>query len=87
MTTAHYSGNSRSGREIFVKPGMSVNRTTKRVKLQGSNKMLKKALPGVSFIAAAMISATTMGEDAVTADPEHYTVEFENDRVRVIRIK
>jgi quercetin dioxygenase-like cupin family protein len=26
-------------------------------------------------------------EDAVIADPEHYTVEFENDRVRVIRIK
>ena len=27
-----------------------------------------------------------MAEDAVTADPEHYKVEFENDRVRVIRI-
>lgn len=25
--------------------------------------------------------------DAVTADPAHYTVEFENDKVRVLRIK
>ncbi len=25
--------------------------------------------------------------DAVTADPEHYTVEFENDVIRVVRIK
>jgi len=28
-----------------------------------------------------------MAEDAVTADPEHYAVEFENDQVRIIRIK
>jgi quercetin dioxygenase-like cupin family protein len=49
--------------------------------------MFKKTLIGVSFVAAAMISATTLGEDATTADPEHYTVEFENDKVRVIRIK
>jgi quercetin dioxygenase-like cupin family protein len=26
-------------------------------------------------------------EDPVKVDPKHYTVEFENDRVRVIRIK
>jgi quercetin dioxygenase-like cupin family protein len=25
--------------------------------------------------------------DAVTADPKHYTVEFENDTIRVVRIK
>ena len=25
--------------------------------------------------------------DAVTADPEHYTVEFENDVIRIVRIK
>ncbi len=49
--------------------------------------MFKKALICVSFVTATMISATTMGEDATTADPKHYTVEFENDRVRVIRIK
>jgi quercetin dioxygenase-like cupin family protein len=26
-------------------------------------------------------------EDPVKVDPKHYTVEFENDRVRVLRIK
>ncbi len=26
-------------------------------------------------------------EDAIAADPKHYTVEFENDQVRVLRIK
>jgi uncharacterized RmlC-like cupin family protein len=28
-----------------------------------------------------------MERDAVTVDPKHYTVELENDRVRVVRIK
>ena len=27
------------------------------------------------------------GPDPVLVDPEHYTVEFENDKVRVLRIK
>jgi len=36
---------------------------------------------------AATSFSTTTGEDAVIADPQHYTVEFENDRVRIIRIK
>ena len=27
------------------------------------------------------------GEDPVKVDPKHYKVEFENDRVRVVRIK
>ncbi len=40
-------------------------------------------LPGV----AATSFSTAIGEDAVKADPKHYKVEFENDRVRVIRIK
>jgi quercetin dioxygenase-like cupin family protein len=26
-------------------------------------------------------------KDAVVADPKHYSVEFENDKVRIIRIK
>jgi quercetin dioxygenase-like cupin family protein len=26
-------------------------------------------------------------QDAVKADPKHYTVEFENDQVRVLRVK
>jgi hypothetical protein len=28
-----------------------------------------------------------MAEDAVQADPKHYTVELENDRVRVLRAR
>ena len=49
--------------------------------------MIKKALICVSFLAATFLSSTTMAEDGVAADPEHYTVEFENDKVRIIRIK
>ena len=37
--------------------------------------------------AAATSFSTTIGEDAVKADPQHYTVEFENDKVRILRIK
>ena len=49
--------------------------------------MFKKIVIGISFIVAAVFSTVTIGKDAVIADPQHYTVEFENDRVRVIRIK
>jgi quercetin dioxygenase-like cupin family protein len=49
--------------------------------------MSKKLIICVSFFIATLLASTTFGEDAVTADPKHYTVEFENDRVRVIRIK
>jgi quercetin dioxygenase-like cupin family protein len=28
-----------------------------------------------------------MAQDPVTVDPKHYTVEFENDHVRVVRIR
>ena len=41
-------------------------------------------LPGV---AATIFSAKKIRKDAVKADPQHYTVEFENDKVRIIRIK
>ena len=49
--------------------------------------MTKKVLICISFLAATFLSSTTMAEDGVAADPEHYTVEFENDKVRIIRIK
>jgi len=42
---------------------------------------------GISILAAAVFSTTAIAEDAVKADPKHYTVEFENDKVRIIRIK
>jgi len=49
--------------------------------------MLKKLCVGISFVAVTFISIAAIGEDAVTADPKHYTVEFENDKIRIIRIK
>ncbi len=41
----------------------------------------------IAFVAAPTFLTTAVGEDAVKADPQHYTVDFENDKVRVIRIK
>ncbi len=49
--------------------------------------MSKKILVGISFLSAIFLAGATFAEDATTADPKHYTVEFENDRVRVIRVK
>lgn len=37
------------------------------------------------FLCVTAISA--MAQDAVKVDPKHYTVEFENDQVRVLRIR
>ncbi len=37
------------------------------------------------FLCLAAISA--LAQDAVKADSKHYTVEFENDQVRVLRIR
>ncbi len=37
------------------------------------------------FVCAFAISA--MAQDAVKTDPKHYTVEFENSEVRVLRIR
>jgi quercetin dioxygenase-like cupin family protein len=45
----------------------------------------------ISVIALVLAAQAAMADhhipNAVTADPEHYTVEFENDVIRVIRIK
>jgi hypothetical protein len=38
----------------------------------------------LAFLSAA---ATALAEEATVADPTHYTVELENDSVRVVRIK
>lgn len=46
------------------------------------------ALAGGAALAlhlATMLPAR--GQDAVKVDPKHYTVEFENDRVRVLRVR
>jgi quercetin dioxygenase-like cupin family protein len=49
--------------------------------------MARKIIICISFLAATLLAGTTLGEDAVKADPKHYTVEFENERIRVIRVK
>ena len=49
--------------------------------------MTKNILISISFLAAMILAPTTVAEDAVKADPKHYTVEFENDKIRIIRIK
>ena len=36
---------------------------------------------------AALAAVPVMAQDAVTADPAHYSVIFENDQVRVLRIR
>ncbi|NIP17250.1 MAG: cytoplasmic protein [Xanthomonadales bacterium] len=49
--------------------------------------MLKQFIVAAAFVAVSLPAIAPASEDAVVADPERYTVEFENDRVRVIRIK
>ncbi len=48
-------------------------------------------LPLTALLALVMISLHTQAafaqDDATVADPAHYTVAFENDQVRVVRIK
>jgi len=49
--------------------------------------MFKNMVIAISFVAATLLSTAVFAKDAVDADPAHYSVEFENDRVRIIRIK
>lgn len=53
--------------------------------------MNKKIALYISCIMAMCLSTLTLAgeavKDAVEADPGRYTVEFENDKVRIIRIK
>lgn len=44
------------------------------------------SLTGVLLTASIFLAQAVFGEDAVTADPSHYTVALENDHVRVVRI-
>jgi hypothetical protein len=36
---------------------------------------------------SSILAAPALSQDAVTADPAHYSVIFENDQVRVLRIR
>ncbi len=40
----------------------------------------------VSCTCAAALAPAARAQDAVAADPKHYSVEFENDQVRVLRV-
>ena len=55
--------------------------------IMGVQQMFKSTFIGISFVVVAFFSSAAIAEDAVVADPEHYTVEFENDKVRIIRVK
>jgi len=47
-----------------------------------------KNLTIASILTFALIaSAFAMTQNALVADPEHYTLELENDQVRIVRIK
>lgn len=48
--------------------------------------MTSRALTLLSILAAVLLAGTTYGEEATVADPKRYKVEFENDKVRVIRV-
>ena len=48
-------------------------------------------MKGIIFLFAltftvALFSSNSLAQDAAEVDPEHYKVEFENDKVRVLRI-
>ena len=49
--------------------------------------MLKELVVSLLTITALVATAFAMEPDALDADPDHYTLEFENDYVRIIRIK
>jgi quercetin dioxygenase-like cupin family protein len=38
-------------------------------------------------MATPAVSEQTIARDPIAVDPKHYTVEFENEKVRVLRIK
>jgi quercetin dioxygenase-like cupin family protein len=47
---------------------------------------MKRVLFSAVAAAALMGASVTRAQDPVKVDPKHYTVVFENDRVRVLRI-
>lgn len=49
--------------------------------------MFRNVIMAAQIAAISLFCTTALAEDAVTADPGHYTVEFENDKVRIIRVK
>jgi quercetin dioxygenase-like cupin family protein len=49
---------------------------------------MKKIVPSlIAAVVGAAFALPALSQDAVKVDPKHYKVEFENDQVRVLRIK
>jgi ketosteroid isomerase-like protein len=46
---------------------------------------MMRVVPLLAF--SLLASVTALAQDAATADPRHYKVEFENDKVRVLRVR
>ncbi len=49
--------------------------------------MLRSIFIATTFAAVTLFCTGAAAENAVTADPAHYKVELENDKVRIIRVK
>lgn len=48
---------------------------------------MQKVISTLIFLCSLLLlSGNTLAQDAVEVDPDHYKVEFENDKVRVLRI-
>lgn len=45
--------------------------------------MTRKICIGISVLAATFYASSAIAEDAVKADPKHYTVKFEDDKIRI----
>lgn len=48
---------------------------------------MRRVLFVVAVLALAAFVVPAMAQDAVKVDAKHYKVEFENDQIRVVRIK
>jgi quercetin dioxygenase-like cupin family protein len=48
--------------------------------------MKKSLLIIIVLFAVILFAGSSLAQDATLVDPEHYKVEFENDKVRVLRI-
>jgi quercetin dioxygenase-like cupin family protein len=47
---------------------------------------MRRIMLVMAMLAVAVYAAPALAQDAVSVDPKHYKVEFENDQVRVLRV-
>jgi quercetin dioxygenase-like cupin family protein len=64
-------------------PGLKRARS-KQFQSKGVSQMLRKFVPVLFLLLCATVA---VAQDPVTVDSNHYKVEFENDEVRVLRVK